>query len=82
MFVSCHMSIYVTIHEKGMIVRVPVQDAWVGRAGSLPPPPCSICGAAEVGEGWRAGSCLGILSTEGGSLASKPRVEMAGLSGE
>ncbi len=45
--------------------KVPVQYAWVGRAGSLPPPPCSV-GGAVGGEGWRAGSCLGILSREGG----------------
>ncbi len=38
----------------------------VGRAGSLPPPPCSVGGAAGGGEGWRAGSSLGILSREGG----------------
>ncbi len=45
--------------------KVPVQYAWVGRAGSLPPPPAPL---AEPwgGEGWRAGSCLGILSREGG----------------
>ncbi len=53
--------------KKGMKVKVPVQDAWVGRAGSLPPPPCSVGGAAGGrGEGWWAGSCLGILSREGG----------------
>ena len=53
--------------KKGMKVRVPVQDAWVGPAGSLPPPPCSVGGAAGGGgEGWRAGSCLGILKREGG----------------
>jgi hypothetical protein len=45
--------------------KVPVQDAWASRV-SLPPPP-----GAKGGEvGWRAGSCLGILSGEGGSLAS------------
>jgi hypothetical protein len=53
----------------GMKVKVPVQDAWVGRAGSLPPPP-ALLAVAELpgggGEGWRAGSCLGILSREGG----------------
>ena len=47
--------------------KVPVQDAWVGRAGSLPPPPGSVGGAVGGrGEGWRAGSSLGILSREGG----------------
>ena len=51
--------------KRGMKVKVPVQDAWVGRAGSLPPPPAPL---AELlgGEGWWAGSCLGILSREGG----------------
>ncbi len=52
-----------------MKVKVPVQDAWVGRAGSLPPPPAPL---AELlgggGEGWRAGSSLGVLSREGGDL--------------
>ncbi len=37
--------------KKGMKVRVPVQDAWVGGAGSLPPPPCSVDGAAGGGGG-------------------------------
>ena len=32
-----------------MKVKVPVQDAWVGRAGSLPPPPCSVGGAVGGG---------------------------------
>ncbi len=35
----------------GMKVKVPVQDAWVGRAGSLPPSPGSVGGA--VGGGGR-----------------------------
>ncbi len=68
--------------KKGMKVKVPVQDAWVGRAGSLPPPPCSVGGAA--GGGGRDGGpglAWGFLAGKGGSLASKPRVEMAGLSG-
>ena len=51
----------------GMKVKVPVQDSWVGRAGTLPPPPALL---AELlgggGKGWRAGSSLGILSREGG----------------
>ena len=52
----------------GRKVKVPVQDAWVGRAGSLPPPPGFVGGAVgERGEGWRAGSSLGILSREGGT---------------
>ena len=53
--------------KKGMKVKVPVQDAWVGRAASLPPPPCSVGGAVRGGgEGWQAGSSQGILSREGG----------------
>jgi hypothetical protein len=32
-----------------MKVKVPVQYAWVGRAGSLPPPPGSVGGAAGGG---------------------------------
>ncbi len=52
--------------KKGMKVRVPVQDAWVGRAGSLSPPPAPLAELPGGGEGWRAGSCLGILSREGG----------------
>jgi hypothetical protein len=48
--------------------KVPVQDAWASRV-SLPPPP----GAAGGEVGWRARSCLGILSREGGSLASHYR---------
>ena len=56
-----------------MKVKVPVQDAWASRVSPLPPPPCSVDGAAGGGggKGWRAGSCLGILSREGGSLARK-----------
>ncbi len=51
----------------GRKVKVPVQDVWVGRAGSLPPPPGSVGGAVGGGgEGWRAGSSLGILGREGG----------------
>ena len=65
--------------------KVPVQYAWrVGRAGSLPLPPLrwrSRVGGGG-GEGWLARSCLGILSGEGGSLVSKPRVEMAGFQGQ
>jgi hypothetical protein len=64
-----------------MKVKVPVQDAWVSRAGSLPPPPSSF--GRVAGGGWRARSCLGILSGEGGfSGKQKPRVEVAGFSGE
>jgi hypothetical protein len=53
--------------KRGMKVKVPVQDAWVGWAGSLPPPPAPL---AELlggrGGGMAGGSCLGILSGEGG----------------
>ncbi len=67
-----------------MKVKVPVQDAWASQVSSLPPPPSSVGrGAGGGGEGWRAGSCLGILSREGGfSGKQKPRVEVAGFSGE
>ncbi len=50
--------------KKVMKVRVPVQDAWVGRAGSLPPPPCSVDGAAGGGEGM-AGQVLPGDSEQG-----------------
>jgi hypothetical protein len=52
----------------GMKVKVPVQDARVGRAGTLPPPSGSVGGAVGGGggAGWGAGSSLGILSREGG----------------
>ncbi len=46
--------------------KVPVQCAWVGRAGPLPPPRAPLSEPWGGGEGWRAGSCLGILSREGG----------------
>jgi hypothetical protein len=58
-------------YVKGMKVKVPVQDALAGLAGPLPPPPSSPLRGADVGGGggsWRAGSCLGILSGEGGLL--------------
>jgi hypothetical protein len=66
-----------------MKVKVPVQDAWVGRAGSLPPPPCSVGGAAGGGGGIAGRVLPGDFEQgRGESLASKLRVEMAGLSGE
>ncbi len=67
-----------------MKVKVPVQDAWVSPAGPLPPPPADFGGfGGGGGEGWRARSSLGILSGEGGfSGKQKPRVEVAGFSGE
>jgi hypothetical protein len=55
----------------GKKVKVPVQYAWVGRVASLPPPPRSVDGAMEGGEGWRAGSSLGILSREQASRKLK-----------
>ena len=68
--------------KMGMKIKVPVQDAWVGRAGSLPPPPAPL--AELLGGGGMAGQVLpgDFEQRRGGSLASKPRVEMAGLSGE
>jgi hypothetical protein len=57
--------------KKGTKVRVPVQDMWVGRAGSLPPPPAPLTELLGGGGGWRAGSSLGILSREGG-FSGKP----------
>jgi hypothetical protein len=41
-----------------MKVKVPVQDVWVGRAGSLPPPPRPVGGAAGGGGGGMAGRVL------------------------
>jgi len=57
---------YVAIHEMGKERKSTFQYVWVGRAGYLPPPPCSVGGAGGGGEGWRARSRLGILSREGG----------------
>jgi hypothetical protein len=48
--------------------KVPVQCAWVGRAGSLPPPPAPLVELWGGGEGWRAGSCLGIFEQGRGDL--------------
>ncbi len=62
--------------------KVPVQCAWVDWAGSLPPPP------APLAELWGGGGLAGRVlpgdfeQGKGGSLASKPRVEMADFSGE
>ncbi len=41
----------------GMKVKVSVQDAWVGRASSLPPPPAPLVElpGGGGGEGWLAG---------------------------
>jgi hypothetical protein len=51
-------------------------------AMSPPPPPSSVT-RSQWGGGWRAGSCLGILSGERGfSGKSIPRVAMAPISGE
>ena len=62
--------------------KVPVQYAWVGRAGSLAPPPAPL--AVPWGGGGLAGWVLpgDFEQGRGGSLASKPRVEMADFSGE
>ncbi len=37
--------------KRGMKVNVPVQDAWVGRAGSLPPPPALLAELPGFGGG-------------------------------
>jgi hypothetical protein len=42
--------------KRGMKVKVPVQDVWVGWAGSLPPPPALL--AELLGGGGRAGRVL------------------------
>ncbi len=57
----------------------------MGGPGRLPAPsPGSVGGAAGGGGGGMAGQVLpgGLEQGRGGSLASKPRVEMAGLSGK
>ncbi len=46
-----------------MKVKVPVQDAWVSQASSLPPPPSSIGGVAEGGG--MAGRVLPVDSERG-----------------
>ncbi len=59
---------YVTIHEKGNESKSTCLRC-VGGPGRLPAPsPGSVGGAAGGGggKGWQAGSCLGILSREGG----------------
>jgi hypothetical protein len=66
-----------------MKLIVPVQDAWVSRASSLPPSSFGGVAGGGGGEGWRARSCLRIQSGEGGfSGKQKPGVEVAGFSGE
>ncbi len=72
---------YVAIHEMGMKAKVPVRYAWVGRAGSLPPSPSSVGGAAG-GRVGGPGLAWGFWAGKGGSLASKPRVKMADFSGK
>jgi hypothetical protein len=42
--------------KRGMKVKVPVQDAWVGRASSLLPPPAPL--AELLGGGGMAGRVL------------------------
>ncbi len=49
----CVIQEYVAIHEMGKKGKVPVQCAWVGRAGSLPPPP------APLAEPWGGGGRVG-----------------------
>jgi hypothetical protein len=44
--------------KRGMKVKVPVQDAWVGRADSLPPPPAPLAELPGRGGGWMAGQVL------------------------
>jgi hypothetical protein len=53
-----------------MKVRVPVQDAWVGRAGFLPPPPFSVDGVAGGGGGM-AGRVLPGDSERGRGVCGK-----------
>ena len=77
----CVIQEYVAIHEMGK-ERKSTCSICVGGPGRPPAPFPRSVGGAGGGEGWRAGSCLGILSREGGSLASKPRVEMADFSGK
>jgi hypothetical protein len=57
-----------------MNVKVPVQDAWATRVGSLPPTPSSV-GEVAGGGGGMAGWVLPGDSEQGrgGSLASKSR---------
>ena len=80
--------------KSGMKVKVPVQYAWVGRAGSLPPPPAPLAellggggGMAgfEQGRGdlWQASHKLKwrvFLASKFGGLSS--RVNPAGCHGK
>ncbi len=50
----------------GKKVKVPVHYAWVGQAGSLPLPPCSVGGAVGGGKVGGPGPAWGFLSREGG----------------
>ena len=76
---------HVIIHEKSKSTC----STYAGGPGRLlapPPPSCSV-GGAVGGEGWRAMFCLGILSGDGGSLASEfggsfSRVDLAGFHGK
>ena len=62
----CVIQEYVAIHEMGK-ERKSTCSICVGGPGRLPAPsPRSVGGAVGGGEGWRAGSCLGILDREGG----------------
>ncbi len=66
----------------GMKAKVPVQYAWVGRAGSLPLPPAPLAELLGGGRVDGPGPAWGFCAGKGESLASKPRVEMADFSGE
>ncbi len=63
-----------------MKVKVPVQDAWVSRAGSLPPPPFSVDGVVGGGGGKGvAGWVLPGDSERGRGVLwqAKPRVKVS-----
>ena len=72
------------VKKKG---KVPVQYAWVGRTGSLPPPPAPLAepwGGGKVGEPCPA---WGFWAGKGGSLASEfgglfSRVDLADFHGK
>jgi hypothetical protein len=60
------MCCVITIHARGMKVKVPVQDAWASRVSLLPPPPYSVGGVAGGGGGgWVAGWVLPGDSEQG-----------------
>jgi hypothetical protein len=65
-----------------MKVKVPVQDAWVSQASSLPPPPSSVDRVA-AGGGGVAGPVLPGDSERGRGVLwqAKPGVKVACFSG-